>query len=51
MAIDRKARKPLVNGSRMRFVRFSGRALTQGVVNARIDALTGQWDMQAFPSG
>src|SRR5258707_254818 len=39
IAIDRKARKPLVNGSRMRFVRFSGRALTQGLVNARIDGV------------
>jgi hypothetical protein len=35
MAIDRKARKPALH----RFVRFSGRALTQGVVNARIDGV------------
>jgi len=39
MAIDRKARKPVLNGLRMRFVRFSGRALTQGVVNTRIDGV------------
>ena len=37
MAIDRKARKPILNGLRLRFVRFSGRALTQGVVNGRTD--------------
>jgi predicted transcriptional regulator of viral defense system len=37
MAIDRKARKPVVKGLPFRFVRFSGDALTQGVVNARID--------------
>jgi hypothetical protein len=36
MAIDRKAMKPVVNGLRMRSVRFSGRALTQGVVDTRI---------------
>lgn len=39
MAIDRKARKPNLNGLEVRFVRFSGRALTQGVVNARIDGV------------
>jgi len=39
MAIDRKARKPVVNGLRLRFVRFSGNALTQGVVNTRIDGV------------
>jgi len=39
MAIDRKARKPSLNGLEVRFVRFSGRALTQGVVNARIDGV------------
>lgn len=39
MAIDRKARKPTLNGLEVRFVRFSGRALTQGVVNARIDGV------------
>lgn len=37
MAIDRKARKPAVEG--LRFVRFSGDALTQGVVNSRIDGI------------
>jgi predicted transcriptional regulator of viral defense system len=36
MAIDRKAKKPVVDGLRLRFVRFSGDALTQGVVNIRI---------------
>ena len=39
MAIDRKARKPLVNSLRLRFVRFSGKALTQDVVNTRIDGV------------
>jgi predicted transcriptional regulator of viral defense system len=39
MAIDRKARKPNLNGLEVRFVRFSGRALTQGIVNARIDGV------------
>ena len=39
MAIHRKARKPTVKGLRLRFVRFSGDALTQGVVNARIDGI------------
>lgn len=39
MAIDRKARKPIVKGLPFRFVRFSGDALTQGVVNARIDGV------------
>ena len=39
MAIDRKARRPTINGLRLRFVRFSGRALTQGVVNGRIDGV------------
>lgn len=39
MAIDRKARKPVVKGFRLRFVRFSGDALTQGVVNMRIDGI------------
>jgi len=37
MAIDRKARKPIVKGLEMRFVRFSGQALKQGVLNTRID--------------
>src|SRR5579859_3840010 len=39
MAIDRKARKPILKGLEVRFLRFSGRALTQGVVNARIDGV------------
>jgi predicted transcriptional regulator of viral defense system len=39
MAIDFKAKKPVVRGLRMRFVRFSGQALTQGVVNTRIDGV------------
>src|SRR5260370_11705208 len=39
MAIDRNARKPVVNSPRLRFVRFSGNALTQGVVNTRIDGV------------
>jgi predicted transcriptional regulator of viral defense system len=39
MAIDRKARKPALHGPEVRFVRFSGRALTQGVVNAKIDGV------------
>ena len=39
MAIDRKARRPTLNELEVRFVRFSGRALTQGVVNARIDCV------------
>src|SRR5882762_3000632 len=39
MAIDRKARKPTLNGLKVCFVRFSGRALTQGVVNTRIDGV------------
>ncbi|HEY6387456.1 MAG TPA: hypothetical protein VIX91_17415 [Candidatus Acidoferrum sp.] len=39
IAIDRKARKPVVNGQLLRFVRFGGNALTQGVVNTRIDGV------------
>jgi hypothetical protein len=39
MAIDIKAKKPVVNGLRLRFVRFSDQAFTQGVVNARIDGV------------
>jgi len=38
LAIHRKARKPALQDLRLRFVRFSGQALTQGVVNMRIDA-------------
>ena len=37
MAIDRKAKKPVVDGLNLRFVRFSGDALTQGVINAKIE--------------
>ncbi len=37
LAIHRKARKPALQDLRLRFVRFSGHALTQGVVNMRID--------------
>jgi predicted transcriptional regulator of viral defense system len=37
LAIHRKARKPALQDLRLRFVRFSGQALTQGVVNMRID--------------
>lgn len=39
IAIDRKARKPVVNGQLLRFVRFGGKALTQGVINTRIDGV------------
>jgi predicted transcriptional regulator of viral defense system len=39
IAIDRKARKPVVNGQLLRFVRFGGNALTQGVINTRIDGV------------
>jgi predicted transcriptional regulator of viral defense system len=39
MAIDPKAKKPVVNGLRLRFARFSGQALTQGVENIRIDGV------------
>jgi predicted transcriptional regulator of viral defense system len=39
MAVDRKAKKPVGNGQKLRLVRFSGEALTQGVVNARIDGV------------
>ena len=39
MAIDFKAKKPVASGLRLLFVRFSGQALTQGVVNSRIDGV------------
>jgi predicted transcriptional regulator of viral defense system len=39
MAIDRKAKKPVVDGLKLRFVRFSGHALTQEVVNTKIDGV------------
>src|SRR5258707_12213071 len=34
-----KARKPVVNGQLLRFVRFGADALTQGVINTRIDGV------------
>jgi hypothetical protein len=34
-----KRESPLVNSLRLRFVRFSGNALTQDVVNTRIDGV------------
>jgi hypothetical protein len=39
MAIDHKGKKPVVDGLKLRFVRFSGHALTQGVVNTKIDGV------------
>ena len=39
MAIDRKARLPLVIRPAMRFVRFSGRALTEGVEEKQIEGV------------
>src|SRR5271168_2031669 len=36
MAIHFKAKKPVANGLKLPFVRFSGQALTQGVVNMNI---------------
>jgi hypothetical protein len=39
MAIDFKAKKPVASGLKLRFVRFSGQALTQGVLNAKIDGV------------
>jgi hypothetical protein len=39
MAIDFKAKKPVAGGLNLRFVRFSGQALTQGVENRRIDGV------------
>lgn len=39
MAIDRRARKPTVEGLRLCFVRFSDDALTQGVINTRIHGI------------
>jgi predicted transcriptional regulator of viral defense system len=39
IAIHFKAKKPVSNGLKLRFVRFSGPALTQGVVNTRIDGV------------
>jgi predicted transcriptional regulator of viral defense system len=39
MAIDFKAKKRVAGGLKLRFVRFSGQALTQGVENIRIDGV------------
>jgi predicted transcriptional regulator of viral defense system len=39
MAIHRRAKKPAVDGLKLRFVRFSGRALTRGVFNTKIDGV------------
>jgi predicted transcriptional regulator of viral defense system len=39
MAVHPKAKKPVVNGLLMRFVRFGGDAFTQGVINTRIDGV------------
>lgn len=39
MAIDRKAKKPVVDCLKLRFVRFSGDALTLGVVNKKISGV------------
>ena len=39
MAIDFKAKKPVAGGLKLRFARFSGQALTQGVENIRIDGV------------
>jgi predicted transcriptional regulator of viral defense system len=39
MAINRRAKKPVVDGLKLRFVRFSGAAFAQGVVNAKIDGV------------
>src|SRR6266404_495452 len=39
MAIDSKAKKPVASDPRLRFVRFSGQALTLGVENTRIEGV------------
>jgi predicted transcriptional regulator of viral defense system len=39
VAINRRAKKPIVDGLKLRFVRFSGPALTQGIVNTRINGV------------
>jgi predicted transcriptional regulator of viral defense system len=39
MAINRRAKKPVVDGIKLRFVRFSGDAFTKGVVNTKIDGV------------
>lgn len=40
MAIDRKARRPRASGLPIRFVRFSGRALSEGVEGHRVGGVT-----------
>jgi len=40
MAIDRKARLPLVDRPAMHFVRFSGRALVEGIEEKQIEGVT-----------
>ena len=39
MAMDSRAKKPVASGLKLRFVRFSGKALTEGVENRRIDGV------------
>lgn len=39
VAIDRRARKPMLNGQLLRFVRFGGKTLTQGIVNTKINGV------------
>jgi len=39
MAIDSRAKKPVADGLSLRFVRFSGQALTEGVVNMKLDGV------------
>ena len=36
---DRNAKKPVVDGLKLHFVRFSGHVLTQGVGNTKIDGV------------
>src|SRR6266403_5968231 len=46
-----KAKQPVVNGLRLRFVRFSGQALTQGVLNTKIDGVAVRIYSEAKTSG
>lgn len=39
MALNGRAKKPVVDGLNLRFVRFSGNSFTQGVVNTKIDGV------------
>jgi predicted transcriptional regulator of viral defense system len=39
VAIDRRARKPMLNGQLLQFVRFGGGAFTQGVISTKIDGV------------